>query len=357
MGIFKSKIEKAIKGYSFDDVLLVPSYSDVKLEEIDVSTRIANGLTLKIPIISSPMDTVTGRDMVLSLGKLGGLGVVPRNIDVEAVISIVREAVEKNVPVGVAVGPFDDERVEKAVSSGASIIVIDTAHGHSKNVIDATRRYSRHGVPVMAGNIVTSEAAEALIHAGASSLRVGVGPGHACVTREVTGVGYPQLSAIAEVSDIASEHGVSVIADGGIEKPGDIVKAIATGADAVMLGYLLAGSDESPTQKIIVNGECYKPYRGMGSKTSLSRGSTRYGSFKSVPEGAEGLVRCTGPVKKTIEYLVGSLKQGMGYVGARTIEELKTKSRFIIVSGGTYREGGPRGLIEAKGSWEQLSSM
>lgn len=356
MGIFVSKIQRAEKKYSFDDVLIVPRFSDVKLEEIDVSTRIAKNLLLRIPIISSPMDTVTGKEMVYALGKLGGLGILPRNMDIHEMEKIVREATDNKLMVGVAVGPFDDDRVERAVNAGVSVIVIDTAHGYSKNVIEATKRYSRQGVPIISGNIVTKEAALALIDAGASSLRVGLGPGHACVTREVTGVGYPQLSAIAEVADVAVDHGVSVIADGGIEKPGDIVKAIAAGADAVMLGYLLAGTDESPSNKIYVNDKCYKPYRGMGSRSALLSGSNRYGTFKSVPEGSEGLVECRGPLINVINYLLGGLKQGMGYVGARNINELKAKAEFVILSKATAREGGPRGLTEAKGPWEQLNS-
>lgn len=356
MDFYKSKIESAKRGYSFDDVLIIPLYSDLKLEDIDTSTRLAKNLTLKVPIISSPMDTVTGRDMVLALGSLGGLGVLPRNIGIEEMKSIVREASERDLPVGVAVGPFDDDRVKEAINSGASIIVVDAAHGHSKNVIEATKRYSRLGVPVMSGNVVTSEGALALIEAGALSIRVGVGPGHSCTTREIAGVGYPQLSAIAEVADAAAEHGVSVIADGGIEKPSDIVKAIAAGADAVMLGYLLAGTDEAPPREVFIKERCYKLYRGMGSKSALNTGSVRYGTFKNVPEGAEGLVECKGPVENVINYLVGSLKQGMGYVGARTLAELKSRAKFVVLSGGSFREGGPRGLIGAKGSWEQLSS-
>lgn len=357
MGVFSRKLQEASLGHSFDDVLLVPRYSDVSLNEIDLSTKVAEGLILRIPILSSPMDTVTGRDMAIALGTRGGLGVLPRNMPISGVVDILREAASLKVPVGVAVGPLDDEKAEVAASEGASIVVIDAAHGHSKNVVEATKRLSsRLGVPIMAGNIVTAEAAEALIAAGASSLRVGVGPGHACTTREVTGVGYPQLSAIAEVADVAFGYGVSVIADGGIEKPSDIVKALAAGADAVMLGFLLAGTDEAPGEKMDVEGRCYKPYRGMGSISALSRGSVRYGSHKIVPEGAEGLVECKGPLSLVLEYLLGGLKQGMGYCGARSIPELKAKAAFVRVSAGAYREGGPRGLIDVRGSWEQLKA-
>jgi len=348
MGSFLEKLKSSELALSFDDVLILPRYSDVRIEEVDISTRLSPRLTLKIPIVSSPMDTVTGREMVHALGKLGGLGVLPRNMPLDEAIAVVREAVEAKIPVGVAVGPFDDERVSKLVSAGASLIVIDTAHGHSKNVIEATKRFTSMGAEVMAGNIVTGEAAEALIAAGASSLRVGVGPGHACTTREVAGVGCPQLTAVAAVADTARSYGVSVVADGGIEKPADAVKALAAGADAVMLGYLLAGTDEAPGALVLRDGRCFKVYRGMGSRGALASGSARYGEFKRVPEGVEGLVECRGSVSKVVEWIVGGIKQGMGYVGARSLAELREKSVFVRLTGAGVRESGPRGLYEVR---------
>jgi IMP dehydrogenase len=348
MGYFEEKLKNSEIGLSFDDVLLVPQYSEVKLEEVDTSTRLAPGLVLRIPIISSPMDTVTGEEMLLAMGRLGGLGVLPRNYPLERAVQAVKRALEEGVPAAAAVGPFDDDRVRRLLDAGAAMIVIDTAHGHSKNVVEATRRFTGYGAAVMAGNIVTGEAAEALISAGAVSLRVGVGPGHACVTREVAGVGYPQLSAVAKVADVAARYGVSVVADGGIEKPADIVKALAAGADAVMLGYLLAGTDEAPGALVEVGGRLYKVYRGMGSRGALARGSARYGEFKRAPEGVEGLVELRGPVSSVIEWLVNGLKQGMGYVGARNLEELKRKAVFVRLTHAGLRESGPRGLAEVR---------
>ncbi|RLE60327.1 MAG: IMP dehydrogenase, partial [Thermoprotei archaeon] len=260
-------------------------------------------------------------------------------------LAIIRRLREKNLVVGAAVGPFDDERVKQLVDSDVSIIVIDTAHGYSKNVIDATRRYSQYSVPIMAGNIVTGEAARTLIEAGASSLRVGVGPGHACTTREIAGVGMPQLTAIADVADVAVENGVSVVADGGIEKPADVVKALAIGADAVMLGYLLAGTHEAPGAVVYREGRCYKVYRGMGSRGALRKGSTRYGEFKRVPEGVEGLVECRGSARSVVEWIVGGLIQGMGYVGARNLSELRERARFVKLLPGGFKETGPRGFV------------
>lgn len=348
MGYFEEKIKNSEIGLSFDDVLLVPLYSDVRLEEVDVSTRLTPRLKLRIPVISSPMDTVTGREMLLCMGRLGGLGVLPRNYPLEDAVKVVKEAAAEGLPSGAAVGPFDDERVKKLLDAETSILVIDTAHGHSRNVVEATKRYSSYGASVMAGNIVTGEAAEALISAGAESLRVGVGPGHACTTREVAGVGYPQLSAIAKVADVARVHGVSVVADGGIEKPADVVKALAAGADAVMLGYLLAGTEEAPGALVEVEGSLFKVYRGMGSRGALASGSARYGEFKKAPEGVEGLVELRGPAAAVIEWLVNGLKQGMGYVGARSLEELRSRAVFVRLTSAGVRESGPRGMHQVR---------
>jgi len=345
MGGFWDKLAKTPLALTFDDILVVPKYSDLKPSEINISTRITNRLKLKIPLLSSPMDTVTGESMVLTLGRLGGIGILPRNVSLSEIVKIIDKAKEENVPVGVAVGPFDDKRVKILADKNVDVIVIDTAHGHSKNVIEATRRFKEYGVDVMSGNIVTSDAANALIDAGADALRVGIGPGHACITREIAGVGMPQLTAIALVSDVARERGVGVIADGGIEKPADILKALAVGADAVMLGWLLAGTDEAPGDIIEISGKKYKKYRGMGSKGALQSGSVRYGEFKRVPEGVEGLVEYKGSVVKIVDYLVNGLKQGMGYVGAKNLDELREKAEFVRLTYPGILESRPRGLI------------
>jgi len=339
------KLERAPLALSLDDVLLVPQYSDVSLDEVDVSTRVTRRLRLAIPIISSPMDTVTGRAMALKLAELGGLGVLPRNMELGEAVSIVREARERGLPVAAAVGPFDDERVRALVDAGVSMIVVDSAHGHSRNVIEATKRYKDHGVDVMSGNVVTAEGARALIDAGADALRVGIGSGHACTTREVAGVGVPQLTAVAWVAEVAREAGVGVVADGGVEKPAHIVKALAAGADAVMLGYLLAGTDEAPGEVVEIGGKRYKPYRGMGSRGALEAGSARYGTFKRVPEGVEGYVEYRGPLAQVVDVLVSSLKQGMGYVGARNLEELRRRAVFVRITNMGLYESSPRGML------------
>lgn len=345
MSKFLKKLSEAELALTFDDVLILPGPSDLEPDEIDTSVLLSPNLKLSIPIISSPMDTVTGRELLISLGKLGGLGILPRNMNTDEQLSIIKEAKELGVPCGVAVGPRDIERARRFIDAGADAIVIDSAHGHSKAVIESTKKLSKYDVVLIAGNIVTAEAALELVDAGATALRVGVGPGHSCTTREITGVGCPQLTAIAKVADAVLEKNVSVIADGGIEKSGDIVKAIAAGSDAVMLGYLLASASEAPGERKVVDGKCFKKYRGMGSKGALLSGSTRYGEFKKVPEGVEGFIPCKGTVKEIVEELVNGLKQGMGYVGARNIKELKEKAKFVKLSPYSHREGGPRGLF------------
>jgi len=236
--------------------------------------------------------------------------------------------------------------VSRAYSAGTDFIVIDTAHGYSKNVIDAIKRYKHDiGVDVIAGNIVTKEGAKALISAGADALRVGIGCGHACTTREVTGVGVPQLTAIRWIYSVSSDYRVPIVADGGIEKPADLVKALAAGADTVMIGYLLAGTDEAPGRTITIHGKKYKYYRGMGSKAAMMSGSRRYGEFKRVPEGIEGYVEYRGSVKQVVEWLIGGLKQAMGYLGASSIPELKSRAKFIRIANGGKIESKARGLV------------
>ncbi|RLE71009.1 MAG: guanosine monophosphate reductase [Thermoprotei archaeon] len=352
MGNYSEKLKDSPLGLSFNDVLLIPQYSDVKLGEMDVSTRLTSNLKLKIPILSSPMDTVTGPEMALAMGEMGGLGILPRNLNLDEVLKAIDKLHEEGLPIGVAVGPFDDDKVTRLAEKEVDIVVIDTAHGHSRNVLEAVKRFKReYGVEVMAGNVATGEGAEALIEAGADSLRVGIGPGHACTTREVAGVGVPQLTAVAWVADVASEYEVSVVADGGIEKPADIVKALAAGADAVMLGYLLAGTDEAPGEVLRISGKVYKKYRGMGSKGALASGSARYGEFKKVPEGVEGYVEYRGSLREILEYLVGGLKQGMGYLGAKNLGELKAKARFVRITPAGAGESKPRGIILADELW------
>ncbi len=250
--------------------------------------------------------------------------------------------------VGAAIGPGADrdERTEALVTAGVDLIVVDTAHGHSKGVLDAVRAVKKRypHLDVVAGNIATAEATEALIEAGADAVKVGIGPGSICTTRVVAGVGVPQVTAISDCVRVAERHGVPVIADGGIKFSGDVTKAIAAGASSVMVGSLFAGTDESPGDLVLYQGRSYKVYRGMGSLGAMKRGSKdRYGQGgaadeKLVPEGIEGRVPYRGNLESIIYQLVGGLRSGMGYTGSRTIDELRKNARFVRITSQGLRE-------------------
>ena len=254
--------------------------------------------------------------------------------------------------VGAAVGVKQFDRVAALIESGVDVLVVDTAHGHSANVIETVREIKRKfDIEVIAGNIATAEAAKDLIDAGADAVKVGIGPGSICTTRIVSGVGVPQITAIMNVVAVAGPRGVPVIADGGIRHSGDITKALATGANAVMMGSLFAGLDESPGELVIHRGRRVKSYRGMGSMGAMVQGSAdRYGqagvrqSSKLVPEGVEGLVHYRGPLGDFVYQMVGGLRAGMGYCGARTIEELQNKSRFVRVTHASMVESHPHDI-------------
>jgi IMP dehydrogenase len=251
--------------------------------------------------------------------------------------------------VGAAVGPTADmeARVEALIKAGVDVIVIDTAHGHSQGVIDAVRTLKQNfkGIELVAGNIATAEAAEALIKAGADAIKVGIGPGSICTTRVVAGVGVPQITAISNCASVARKYDIPVIADGGVKYSGDLPKAVAAGADLIMIGSLFAGTEESPGDTILYQGRAYKSYRGMGSIGAMKQGSKdRYfqgdveNEVKLVPEGIEGLVPLRGPLSANIHQLVGGLKAGMGYTGCSNIKELQKKGRFLRITGAGLKE-------------------
>ncbi|QDT05866.1 Inosine-5'-monophosphate dehydrogenase [Rubripirellula lacrimiformis] len=466
-------------GVTFDDVLLLPRYSEVVPSEVDVSTFLTERIKLKIPLISSPMDTVTEAHMAIALAKEGGLGVIHKNLttedQVEEVTKVkrsangiivdpvtlspdvpVRRAAElmdtanvsgipivhadqtlvgiltrrdlrfledPNLPVsevmtrenlvtavgnvtleeaeriltgkrveklllvdedrkltglitirdidmmkrfprackdekgrlrvGAAIGVGDFERAEKLIRQGVDVLTVDSAHGHSKNVIETVREIKSQrnwDIDVIAGNIATGEGAEALLKAGADAIKVGIGPGSICTTRVISGVGVPQISAILNAVKVAEKRGKPVIADGGIRFSGDISKAIAAGASTVMIGSLFAGLTESPGKMILYQGRTFKSYRGMGSMGAMVKGSSdRYRQSgteagKLVPEGVEGRVPFKGPLSDYVYQLVGGLRAGMGYIGTRTIQELRTDARFIRVSAATVRENHPHDI-------------
>jgi IMP dehydrogenase len=471
-------VSQLTEALSFDDVLLLPGYTEVLPDEVDTSTVLVRQIRLHIPIVSSPMDTVTESRMAIALAREGGVGVIHRNMPIERQVlevdrvkrsehgiiwdpialspdQTVRDALQlmeryhiSGVPitdeqgylvgiltnrdirfetnydrpirevmtaenlitaplgttldeaerilqqhkieklpivdeqgklrglitikdllklrqhpnatkdakgrlvVGAAVGPLRApvERARALYEAGADFIVIDSAHGHSEGVLQAVRAIRRAipDLPIIAGNVATREGVRALVEAGAECIRVGLGAGSICTTRVVAGVGVPQLTAILECAEEASKRGVPIIADGGIRYSGDIVKALAAGASAVMLGNLLAGCEESPGEIEIYRNRAYKVYRGMGSLAAMRAGSSdRYAQTdprKMVPEGVEGRVPYRGPLAETIHQLVGGLRAGMGYVGARNLQELRQKARFIRITNSGLRESHPHSV-------------
>lgn len=469
-------IEKAI---TFDDVLLIPSYSEVLPSEVSLKSRLTDKITLNVPIVSAAMDTVTEAEMAIGLARVGGLGFIHKNMPIEAqaaqvnkvkrsengmiadpvtlskdhtlgeakelmsrfkisglpvvdsenkLIGIitnrdvkyqenldmkVEELMTKDnlitsdksttledakkillenrveklpivddsnklvglitikdidnqleypnankdkdgrliVGAGVGIGADTMDRVKALVDAGVDIIAVDSAHGHSKGVLDKVReiREAFPDLDIVGGNIVTAEAAKDLIDAGANVLKVGVGPGSICTTRVVAGVGVPQLSAIYNVYEYAKTKNVAVIADGGIKLSGDIVKAIASGAGAVMLGSLLAGTDEAPGEEIIFQGRKFKSYQGMGSLAAMKRGgSQRYfqsEAKKFVPEGIEGRVPHKGRLEDVIFQLTGGIRAGMGYCGAKDVEALQRDSKMVKITGSGLKESHPHDVI------------
>ena len=472
------------EGLTFDDVLIIPAKSDVLPAEVDVSTQLTRNIRLLIPILSAAMDTVTESRMAIALAQQGGLGIIHRNLSIEAqaeevakvkrhesgmivdpitmrpkdkisqAIEVMRKYKISGLPitdennklvgiltnrdirfetrldlpieevmtkdlvtvplgtsieeamklfhkhkiekilmvdenfhlkglitykdilkriqypnackdnfgrlrVGAAIGVGNDalDRAAALIEAKVDVLVIDTAHGHSGRVLE-TLRLLKKKFPeqeIIAGNIATAEAAEDLIAAGADALKVGVGPGSICTTRVVTGAGVPQITAIADVFRVAKKKNIPIIADGGIKYSGDITKALAAGASCVMLGNLLAGTDEAPSEVVIYQGRSYKIYRGMGSLEAMKEGSRdRYFQdvpgvqSKLVPEGIEGRVPYKGPVVNIIQMMVGGLRSGMGYAGCRTILELQEKARFIRITNAGLRESHVHDVVITK---------
>ena len=359
------------EGYTFDDLLLVPSYSSVVPKDVCLKTQLSAKLQLQIPITSAAMDTVTEEKMATALAKAGGLGFIHKNLSVEAQADMVKHvkaikgdesaAVDSKgyllCGAAVSVNAYSMERVKALVEAGVDVITVDSAHGHSQGVIDTIKQIhaSYPNLDIVGGNIVTAEAAKALVEAGASIIKVGVGPGSICTTRVVSGVGVPQLTAVNDVYEYAKNHNVAVIADGGIKLSGDIVKAIAAGADAVMLGGLLAGTEETPGDIIEVYGKKVKTYMGMGSLTAMQKGSSdRYfqGGEKDlkklVPEGIEATVAYKGPMADVVYQMMGGLRSGMGYCGCADIATLKTDAKFVKITNAGLTESHPHDVQNVK---------
>lgn len=333
---------------TFDDVLLVPNYSEVVPTEVDTAAFFTPKIKLASPIVSSAMDTVTEGRMALALAKEGALGVIHKNLTIEKQAEAVKEVKKHKLPAAAAVGATGDflNRAKALVEAGVDVLVVDTAHGHSKRVLEAVKliKKSFKKVEIVAGNIATAEGAKALIAAGADAVKVGIGPGSICTTRMVSGCGVPQITAIMEVVAACKKTKTPVIADGGIKYSGDIAKALAVGASCVMIGSLFAGTDEAPGEVFEEHGKKFKSYRGMGSLGAMNQGSKdRYGQDKVVggklvPEGVEARVPYKGSVINIIEQLVGGLRSGMGYSGARNIIELQKKAKFVRITSAGLRE-------------------
>jgi IMP dehydrogenase len=466
------------EGITFDDVLLVPGYSQVVPAEVDTSTRLTRGIRIHIPIVSAAMDTVTEASLAIALAQEGGIGIIHKNLSIEdqcrevekvkrsangvipdpvtlgphervataqrvmeehnisgipiiekgrlvgiltrrdlkflekptvaiadvmtrgklitaAASTTLEEAerillknkVEKlplvdkkgrlvglitikdieklhkfphacrdprgRLRVGAAVGVQDDERARRLIAKDVDLLVVDTAHGHSANVIAMVKRLRKqHDIQIVAGNVATAEAVADLAKAGVDGVKVGIGPGSICTTRVVSGVGVPQISAVAACAAEADRYGIPVIADGGVRHSGDITKALAAGASSVMLGSLLAGLEEAPGDLIIYKGRTFKAYRGMGSLGAMVEGSAdrytqetqRRRGDKLVPEGVEGRVPYRGVLADFVYQLVGGVRAGMGYCGCRTIEDLRTQPKFMRVSRASVVESHPHDI-------------
>ena len=334
---------------TFDDVTLEPKYSEILPSDVDTSIKLTHHLKLKIPLLSSAMDTVTESKMAIAIAKAGGLGIIHRNLTVKDQVKEIRKVKKKNLLVGAAVGAGQQEfsRALAVLKENIDMIVVDTAHGHTKKVsqiIKYIRKKKKIKTALCAGNIATPEAAKFLLKLGVDIIKVGIGPGSICTTRLVAGIGVPQLSAIINVRKGLKKRNFSIISDGGIKYSGDLAKAFAAGADAVMIGSLFAGTNETPGKLIKRNGKLFKSFRGMGSVGAMNKGSAeRYfqekqkDDSKYVPEGVAGFAKYKGKVDKVIYKLIGGLKSSMGYLGSKQIKHLKIKPKFVkITKAGFY---------------------
>ena len=362
---------------TFDDVLLLPNYSDFSRSDIDLTTKITNTLSLKIPFIAAPMDTVCDSKLAIALGKLGGIGIIHRNLTVSDEAEEVKKVKAERLIVGAAIGVSKgyEERIKALVKTGLDIVVVDSAHGHTKNVITVIRHIKTHfpKLTIIGGSVATYEGANMLIKEGVDALRVGMGPGSICTTRIISGMGVPQLTAIIETVRAAKKSNIPVIADGGIKYSGDIVKALAAGASAVMMGSIFAAALEAPGDIITLkthqvparfkhilkphsNEYKFKQYRGMGSMGAMKTGAEMkvedefhgkdyYKEKVLVAEGVEGLVPAKGPIANIVNQLIGGIKSGMFYIGVKNINELQKNGRFVKITQASLVESYPHDIF------------
>ncbi len=360
---------------TYDDVLLIPGYSDFSRDDIDLSTQLSKNLSIKTPLISAPMDTVTESGLAIALSELGGIGIIHRNLSIAAEADEVKRVKDAGHLVGAAIGVSEGykERLESLTKAGVDVIVLDSAHGWTNKFIEALSfiKNTYKNLDVIVGNIATFEAAEDLCKHGADALRVGMGPGAICTTRVISGMGVPQVTAILETSRAAKRYGIPVIADGGIKHSGDMVKALAAGASTVMMGSFFASTVESPGKvvtfsreevparfKSIINGHTsyqFKEYRGMGSVGAMKHGveiksedefhGKSYKDKTLIAEGVEGLVPVKGTVKELIDQAVGGIKSGMYYVGSKNVKELHEKAKFTQITQASLMESHPHDVF------------
>ena len=344
---------------TYDDVLLEPGYSDLRRSDVDLTTVLGK-IKLTVPVLSAPMDTVTESALAIALAQAGGLGVIHKNMSIPNQASEVKKVKDKNLSVGAAIAYGADamERAEALLKAGVDMLVIDTAHGHSKSVIDMTTKIKKdkrfNKVTLVSGNVATVEGVRVLIKAGADVVKVGIGPGSICTTRVIAGIGVPQLSAVMLAVKEAAKFKIPIIADGGINYSGDMVKALATGAKAIMIGRLLAGTKESPGKLIKTKQGWFKAYRGMGSFEAMQQGSKdRYGQsdIKTkhlVPEGVSASVPYIGELADYLYQMVGGVKSGFVYVGAKNLSEIKSKAKFVRITEASLKESHPHDLAEVQ---------
>lgn len=364
------KLTSLRETYTYDELLLVPQESSVIPEQAQVNTTLCRDVHLPLPLLSSAMDTVSEERLAIALAREGGLTVLHKNLSIDAQAKMVKTV--KEAPLGdaktpsidsqgrlmvaaaVGANPEMEARADALVAAGVDVLCLDSAHGDSDNVVRhvAILRKRHPTIPLIAGNIVTVSAAKRLIEAGADCVKVGVGPGSICTTRVISGVGMPQASAVDDVASYCVSRHIGVIADGGIRFSGDIVKALALGASGVMIGALYAEAEEAPGETLMHQGKRYKAYNGMGSLTCMKKGSAdRYfqsSQGKLVPEGIEAMVPLKGSVRDITFELIGGLRSGMGYCGAKNLQEFREKAQFVKISVSGLRESHPHDVIPTK---------
>ena len=377
MGTKKILHEKIVsRGITFDDVLILPDYSSFSRSDIDLSTLLTKKIKLRIPLVSSPMDTVTEHKLAIALASLGGIGIIHRNLTVSDQVTEVKKVLRQKLLVGAAVGAshgFEDRTIALA-KAGVPVIVVDSAHGYAKAVIDATKFIKKKfpQIQVIAGNVPTYEGAFALVKAGTDGIRVGMGPGAICTTRIISGMGVPQISALLETRRAVEKTNIPLIADGGIKFSGDMIKALVCGASTIMMGSFFASCEESPGEIVELTKEHvpsrfknilkkekktykFKSYRGMGSEAAMKKGAQiksedeyhgkNYKERLLVAEGVEGLVPVRGKVKDLVEQALGGIKSGMYYAGAKTIKYLGEQTKFIQITQASLTESHPHSIL------------